>query len=82
MNSEESKDYKSDQGVCYGMVIEFIFIYSILLIIYDKLFIKTKYLLLAEILLEDCPPLNLALVQWYDFKFTRNLYKYGCLTWS
>ena len=33
-------------------------------------------LLLAEILIE--PPLNLALIQWYDFKFQTRPYMYGC----
>jgi len=32
-------------------------------------------LLLAEILIE--PPLNLALIQWYDFKFQTRPYMYG-----
>jgi hypothetical protein len=34
-------------------------------------------LLLAEILIE--PPLNLALIQWYDFKSQTHPYMYGCL---
>ena len=33
-------------------------------------------LLLAEILTD--PPLNLALIQWYDFKSKRSPYVYGC----
>jgi len=33
-------------------------------------------LLLAEILIE--PPLNLALIQWYDFKYQTRPYMYGC----
>ena len=33
-------------------------------------------LLLAEILIE--PPLNLALIQWYDFKSQTHLYMYRC----
>ena len=33
-------------------------------------------LLLAEILIE--PPLNLALIQWYDFKSQTRPYMYGC----
>src|ERR1044072_5389210 len=33
-------------------------------------------LLLAEILIE--PPLNLALIQWYDFKSQTHPYMYGC----
>ena len=33
-------------------------------------------LLLAEILME--PPLNLALIQWYDFKSQTHPYMYGC----
>ncbi|UZO26049.1 uncharacterized protein OCT59_018297 [Rhizophagus irregularis] len=53
MDSEESNDYISDKGLCYGQA-----------------------LLLAEILTD--PPLNLALIQWYDFKFKRNPYLYGC----
>jgi hypothetical protein len=32
--------------------------------------------LLAEVLTD--PPLNLALVQWYDFKYKRHPYLYGC----
>jgi hypothetical protein len=36
-------------------------------------------LLLAEISIgRECPPLNLALIQWYDFKSANQLYKYGC----
>jgi hypothetical protein len=31
---------------------------------------------LAEILTD--PPLNLALIQWYDFKSKKYPYKYGC----
>ena len=33
-------------------------------------------LLLAEILIE--PPLNLAQIQWYDFKSQTHPYMYGC----
>ena len=33
-------------------------------------------LLLAKILIE--PPLNLALIQWYDFKSQTHPYMYGC----
>ena len=33
-------------------------------------------LLLAKILIE--PPLNLALIQWYDFKSQTRPYMYGC----
>ena len=33
-------------------------------------------LLLVEILIEL--PLNLTLIQWYDFKFQMHLYMYGC----
>ncbi|UZO00972.1 uncharacterized protein OCT59_012082 [Rhizophagus irregularis] len=54
MDSEESNDYISDKGLCYGQA-----------------------LLLAEVLTD--PPLNLALIQWYDFKSKRNPYLYGCL---
>jgi hypothetical protein len=32
--------------------------------------------LLAEVLTD--PPLNLALIQWYDFKSKRSPYLYGC----
>ncbi|GES96980.1 hypothetical protein GLOIN_2v1783703 [Rhizophagus clarus] len=53
MDSEESNDYISDKGLCYGQA-----------------------LLLAEVLTD--PPLNLALIQWYDFKSKRNPYLYGC----
>ncbi|GBC26158.1 hypothetical protein GLOIN_2v1783703 [Rhizophagus irregularis DAOM 181602=DAOM 197198] len=37
---------------------------------------KDSALLLAEVLTD--PPLNLALIQWYDFKSKRNPYLYGC----
>ncbi|GES75413.1 hypothetical protein GLOIN_2v1783703 [Rhizophagus clarus] len=53
MDSEESNDYISDKGLCYGQA-----------------------LLLAEVLTD--PPLNLTLIQWYDFKSKRNPYLYGC----
>ncbi|GET03760.1 hypothetical protein GLOIN_2v1783703 [Rhizophagus clarus] len=53
MDSEESNDYISDKGLCYGQA-----------------------LLLAEVLTDS--PLNLALIQWYDFKSKRNPYLYGC----
>ncbi|GES94420.1 hypothetical protein GLOIN_2v1824038 [Rhizophagus clarus] len=53
IDSEESNDYISDKGLCYGQA-----------------------LLLAEVLTD--PPLNLALIKWYDFKSKRNLYLYGC----
>ncbi|POG69378.1 hypothetical protein GLOIN_2v1777219 [Rhizophagus irregularis DAOM 181602=DAOM 197198] len=53
MNSEESNDYISDKGLCYGQA-----------------------LLLAEVLTDLL--LNLALIQWYDFKSKRNPYLYGC----
>jgi len=34
---------------------------------------------LAEILIgSEHPPLNLALVQWYDFKSASSPYKHGC----
>ena len=33
---------------------------------------------MAEIKIEKKPPLNLALVQWYDFKLQRNSYFYNC----
>jgi hypothetical protein len=34
---------------------------------------------LAEIRIEkDCPPLNLVLIQWFDFKSQNFPYKYGC----
>lgn len=36
-------------------------------------------MLLTEILIEkEHPPLNLALIQWYDFKSLTNPYLYGC----
>ncbi|GES75667.1 hypothetical protein GLOIN_2v1783703 [Rhizophagus clarus] len=53
MDSEESNDYISDKGLCYGQA-----------------------LLLAEVLTDL--PLNLALIQWYNFKSKRNPYLYGC----
>ncbi|GES97049.1 hypothetical protein GLOIN_2v1488317 [Rhizophagus clarus] len=53
MDSEESNDYISDKGLCYGQA-----------------------LLLAEVLTD--PLLNLALIQWYNFKFKKNPYLYGC----
>ena len=37
-----------------------------------------KILLMSEIKIEKKPPLNLALVQWYDFKLQRNSYLYNC----
>ena len=37
-----------------------------------------KILLMAEIKIEKKPPLNLVLVQWYDFKLQRNSYLYNC----
>ncbi|RHZ87245.1 hypothetical protein Glove_38g6 [Diversispora epigaea] len=55
MDSNESSDYQSDEGLCYG-----------------------KILLMAKIEIEEKPPLNLALVQWYDFKFEKNSYLYNC----
>jgi hypothetical protein len=55
MDSDESSDYQSDEGLCYG-----------------------KILLMAKIEIEKKPPLNLALVQWYDFKFQKNSYLYYC----
>ncbi|RHZ82081.1 hypothetical protein Glove_114g4 [Diversispora epigaea] len=36
-----------------------------------------KILLMAKIEIEEKPPLNLALVQWYDFKFEKNSYLYN-----
>jgi len=55
MDSKESSDYQSDEGLCYG-----------------------KILLMTKIEIEEKPPLNLALVQWYDFKFEKNSYLYNC----
>ncbi|RHZ63862.1 hypothetical protein Glove_327g11 [Diversispora epigaea] len=55
MDSNESSDYQSDEGLCYG-----------------------KILLMAKIEIEEKPPLNLALVQWYNFKFEKNSYLYNC----
>ncbi|RHZ50177.1 hypothetical protein Glove_504g6 [Diversispora epigaea] len=37
-----------------------------------------KILLMAKIEIEEKPLLNLALVQWYDFKFEKNSYLYNC----
>ncbi|RHZ45890.1 hypothetical protein Glove_645g20 [Diversispora epigaea] len=37
-----------------------------------------KILLMAKIEIEEKPPLNLTLVQWYDFKFEKNSYLYNC----
>ncbi|GET03802.1 hypothetical protein GLOIN_2v1488317 [Rhizophagus clarus] len=42
----------------------------------DKGLYYGQALLLAEVLTD--PPLNLALIQWYDFKSKRNPYLYGC----
>ncbi|GES98220.1 hypothetical protein GLOIN_2v1783703 [Rhizophagus clarus] len=42
----------------------------------DKGLCYGQALLLAEVLTD--PPLNLALIQWYDFKSKRNPYLYGC----
>ncbi|RHZ67216.1 hypothetical protein Glove_302g1 [Diversispora epigaea] len=55
MDSNESFDYQSDEGLCYG-----------------------KILLMAKIEIKEESPLNLALVQWYDFKFQKNSYLYNC----
>jgi hypothetical protein len=55
MDSDESSDYRSDEGLCYG-----------------------KILLMVKIEIEQKPSLNLALVQWYDFKFQKNSYLYYC----
>lgn len=55
MDPDESSDYRSDEGLCYG-----------------------KILLMAKIEIEKKPPLNLALVQWYNFKFKNNSYLYNC----
>jgi hypothetical protein len=55
MDPDESLDYQSDEGLCYG-----------------------KILLMTKIEIEEKPPLNLALVQWYDFKFEKNSYLYNC----
>ncbi|GES94544.1 hypothetical protein GLOIN_2v1824038 [Rhizophagus clarus] len=41
----------------------------------DKGLCYRQALLLAEVLTD--PPLNLALIQWYDFKSKRNPYLYG-----
>lgn len=39
----------------------------------------SQVLLLTEILIEkELPPLNLALLQWYDFKYQRHPYMYEC----
>ncbi|RHZ85461.1 hypothetical protein Glove_65g52 [Diversispora epigaea] len=48
MDSNESSDYQSDEGLCYG-----------------------KILLMAKIEIKEKSPLNLALVQWYNFKFQK-----------
>ena len=55
MDPDESLDYQSDEGLCYG-----------------------KILLMAKIEIEQNPPINLALVQWYNFKFKKNSYLYNC----
>ncbi|RHZ81368.1 hypothetical protein Glove_121g11 [Diversispora epigaea] len=55
MDSNESSDYQSDEGLYYG-----------------------KILLMAKIEIKEKSPLNLALVQWYDFKFQKNSYLYNC----
>ncbi|GET03759.1 hypothetical protein GLOIN_2v1783703 [Rhizophagus clarus] len=44
--------------------------------IIDKGLCYGQALLLAEVLTDS--PLNLALIQWYDFKSKRNPYLYGC----
>ena len=78
MNFEESDDYISDQGICYGLVtINDLHVQLLIASIYYLYYLQT--LLLAEILIgSEYPPLNLALVQWYDFKSAINPYKYGC----
>ncbi|RHZ50269.1 hypothetical protein Glove_502g47 [Diversispora epigaea] len=55
MDSNESSDYQSDEGLCYG-----------------------KILLMAKIEIKEKSLLNLALVQWYNFKFQKNSYLYNC----
>jgi hypothetical protein len=74
MDSEESNDYLSDQGLCYGQVILCMFYLYIRKAITDICCLQA--LLLVEILTD--PPLNLALIQWYDFKSKKYPYKYGC----
>ncbi|RHZ64118.1 hypothetical protein Glove_326g224 [Diversispora epigaea] len=55
IDSNESSDYQSDEGLCYG-----------------------KILLMAKIEIKEKSLLNLALVQWYNFKFQKNSYLYNC----
>ena len=54
-------------------------IFPIYVIIYYKSI--NKYLLFIGLIVTEVltdPPLNLALIQWYDFKSKRNPYLYGC----
>ena len=50
------------------------FIHSLQILLLAQILIET--LLLAEIIIELL--LNLALIQWYDFKSQTRLYIYGC----
>ena len=75
MDSEESDDYVSDQGLCYGQVIHQLYINNIFTKVITLLIYCLQTLLLAEVLTDF--PLNLALIQWYDFKSKKHPYLYG-----
>ena len=45
---------------------------------FTKLFLFIQTLLITEIVLPNKSPLQLALVQWYDFKSQNTPFLYGC----
>jgi len=58
MSEEESEDYNTDEGACFG-----------------------KVLMLINVKFENSSSVDLALIQWYDFRYKndlRRLYKYDC----
>lgn len=82
MNSEELLEYFSDEGhICYGQVLFIKYITYICFFInnYNNYSLNSiKTLLIATIkIIEQDTTLNLALIQWYDFKGT-NSYCYEC----
>ena len=83
MNSDEIFDYTSDQsGICYGQVcLVYLKLNNVSMItkfVVHSLYL-IKVLLITKIEIEELNiPLNLALIQWYDFKTQNNPYIYGC----
>lgn len=45
---------------------------------FTKLFLFIQTLLITEIILSNKQPLQLTLVQWYDFKYNKTPFVYGC----